>query len=260
MIFFEKNIAIIVAAGKGERMKSHLPKQFLKLNHHPILWHTLKPFLECTDIHHIIVTVPESFINECQNQIIQPLLKQYSLSEKFSVDKDIDCIRGGHQRQESVYLGLKSINHPASIVVIHDGVRPFITSNQISLLIGQAKQKEAVIFGISPRDTIKQVDKNNDITATIDRNKIQMAQTPQAFSYELIMKAHETGRQKNIKATDDAMMVEHMGKKVFVEQGHPLNIKITTPEDLILSKGIFDVWKIIDPFASACQDRQGGQV
>jgi len=234
-----KNIAIIVAAGKGERMQSNLPKQFLMLNNHPILWHTLKPFLECSDIHEIILAVPKLYIEDCQNTIIQPLLNHYPFTNHA---QKIRCISGGDYRQESVYLGLQAIEKPASVVVIHDGVRPFVTPKQISLLIHQTQKKKAVILGIAPRDTIKKVDNNGYITATIDRNLMQMAQTPQAFSYELIRTAHDLGRQNKIEATDDAMLVERSGQKVFVAPGHPLNIKITTPEDLILSKGIIEAW------------------
>ncbi|MBF0452018.1 MAG: 2-C-methyl-D-erythritol 4-phosphate cytidylyltransferase [Candidatus Magnetomorum sp.] len=237
-----RNIAIIVAAGKGERMNSPLPKQFLMLNHHPILWHALKPFLKCVDIHQIIIAVPERFIETCQNQIIKPLLEELSMNDVGP--QRIRCVCGGSRRQDSVYLGLQAIEEPASIVVIHDGVRPFITETQITSLINQAKEKKAVIFGLTPRDTIKKVNANNYITDTIDRSQVKIAQTPQAFSYPLIKRAHLLGQEKRLDATDDALLVEYLGEKVFVAPGHPLNIKITTPEDLILSQGILAEWPL----------------
>ncbi|KPA10292.1 2-C-methyl-D-erythritol 4-phosphate cytidylyltransferase [Candidatus Magnetomorum sp. HK-1] len=244
---FSNNVAIIVAAGKGERMKSRLPKQFLTLNSQPILWHTLIPFLKCPNIHQIILPLPEAYKENCQNEIIKPLLKKLNI--KVYDPPKVICINGGKRRQDSVYSGLMAIEKPASIVVIHDGVRPFITENQISELINQAKKKKAVIFGVSPRDTIKKINSNKSIADTIERSQVQMAQTPQAFSYDLIKRAHFTGKEKKLDVTDDAMLVEHLGEAVYVEPGHPLNIKITTPDDLILAKGIFKAWPPEESFS-----------
>ena len=234
------NAAIIVAAGSGQRMKNNMPKQFLELANHPILWHTLKAFVQCQDINNICIVTPSLYHNKCKNEIIEPLLKELNLVE--SDRSRITSINGGARRQDSVYAGLQAIEGLAEIVIIHDGVRPFVTASQISGILNQARKKKAVIFGIKPRDTIKMVDHNNCIEQSIDRDHLLMAQTPQAFSYALIKKAHEYARNKGLNATDDAMLVEQMGEKVYVEPGHAFNIKITTPEDLIFSKTILTLW------------------
>ena len=234
------NTAIIVAAGSGQRMNASLPKQFLELANRPILWYTLKPFIECQDIDKIFVVVPKLYKKKCENDIIAPLTKELKLDESYK-DK-IRCINGGERRQDSVYAGLKASEGLSNIVIIHDGVRPFVTPLQISRIINQARKKKAVIFGIKPRDTVKKIDHNNCIMQSINRDSLLMAQTPQAFSYTLIKQAHEFARNEGLCATDDAMLIEHMGEKVYVEPGHMFNIKITTPEDLILSKTIFTEW------------------
>jgi 2-C-methyl-D-erythritol 4-phosphate cytidylyltransferase len=234
------NAAIIVAAGSGQRMKNSTPKQFLKLANHPILWYTLKPFVQCKDIDQIFLVTPALYHNKCINEIIKPLIKEFNI-----VDFDrptISCIPGGARRQDSVYAGLQAIDSLADIVIIHDGVRPFVTANQISRIINQARKKKAVIFGIRPRDTVKMIDQKNFIKQSIDRDCLLLAQTPQAFSYAIIKKAHDYAKNKGLDATDDAMLVEQMGEKVYVEQGHTLNIKITTPEDLIFSETILSFW------------------
>jgi len=235
-----KNVAIIVAAGIGQRMKSNMPKQFLALANQPILWYTLQPFIQCQDIDTIFIVVPKLYIEKCENEIIKPLRKVHNL---FESDKlKMRCICGGERRQDSVYAGLQAMGDFADIVVIHDGVRPFVTPMQISQIINIARKKNAVIFGIKPRDTVKRIDPNNYIKQSVDRDSLILAQTPQAFSYALIKKAHELARHKGLRATDDAMLIELMGEKVHVAPGHPFNIKITTPEDLIFSKTILTEW------------------
>jgi 2-C-methyl-D-erythritol 4-phosphate cytidylyltransferase len=235
-----ENVAIIVAAGSGLRMKASMPKQFLELGNHPILWYTLKPFMQCQDINQIFIVVPKLYKNTCENEIITPLSQKFQ--RHTSGKLIINCISGGERRQDSVYAGLKAIGGLCDIVIIHDGVRPFVTPRHISHIINQAKMNKAVIFGMKPRDTVKMIDHNSAITQSIDRERLIMAQTPQAFSYALIKRAHEYANNKGFFATDDAMLIEYMGEKVFVEQGHPLNIKITTPEDLFFSKTILTHW------------------
>jgi len=234
------NVAIIVAAGSGQRMQSQMPKQFLELANRPILWHTLSAFLQCQDLDQIFVVVPELYKNKCENEIITPLIRTCNVIQ--SDHKKITCIAGGARRQDSVYIGLQAVESLSDIVVIHDGVRPFVTPSQITQIIDLAKKYKAVIFGIKPRDTVKMIDNNSCITQSIDRDRLLMAQTPQAFSFELIKRAHEFAINNEFSATDDAMLIEQIGAKVFVASGHPLNIKITTPEDLILSKNILTAW------------------
>jgi len=235
-----KNCAIIVAAGKGTRMKAPQPKQFMALTSHPILWHTAKPFIQCKDIHEIIFAVPEIYIETCQREVIHSLCETLQVNDKNR--SCLRCVKGGARRQDSVFAGLTELENTTDIVVIHDGVRPFVTPLQISRYVELAKEKKAVIPGIPPQETVKKVDEDGAINHTIDRSQIQMAQTPQAFSYELIKRAYDFGIQNSLTVTDDAMLVEKMGEKVYIDQGHPLNIKITTPEDLILAEKICQIW------------------
>ncbi len=146
---------------------------------------------------------------------------------------------GGVERQDSVYNGLLAIdNIDDSIVVIHDGVRPFIRSEQLSECITCAIDYDACIFGIPAYDTLKRVNSSGFIEDTIERKNIWLAQTPQAFKYKLVRDAHENARRAAITGTDDAMLVELIGIKVKVIRGSRCNVKITTKEDLLLARAM----------------------
>lgn len=222
--------AIIVAAGKGVRMKGNTRKQYLDLSGKPVLAHSVKMFDACDLIHDIIIVVPEEDIDYCQTHIVSPLMFKSS----------VRLVPGGDQRQDSVYNGLQAIDNKSVTVVIHDGVRPFVRLKELEACILSAKEFDACILGFPADDTIKQVNKSGVIEKTLSRENIRLAQTPQAFRYRLIMEAHETARREGYTGTDDASLVERLGKDIKIINGSRFNIKITTREDLILARAMFE--------------------
>lgn len=222
------NIALIVAGGSGQRMKTAERKQYLKIDGKPIIAHTLLVFEKCPQIDSILLVLPREDIDMVRRDILPPL----------HMEKLVRLIPGGRQRQDSVYNGLQHLDSTCRIVVIHDGVRPFVTPDQINNSIFEAGKSGACIVGIPAFDTLKRVTDTGIIEATLERQYVWLAQTPQAFRYNLIKDAHERARAANITKTDDAALVEHMGLSVKIIPGSRRNIKITTPEDLEFSKAM----------------------
>ena len=222
--------AIIVAAGKGVRMKSRRRKQYLDLSGRPVLGHSVMTFDACSLIDEIFIVVPEDEIDYCQNNIVSLL----------DLKTSVNLIPGGVQRQDSVYNGLQAIDKKTTTVVIHDGVRPFVHPEKLTACIFGAKDFGACILAIPASDTLKCVNKSGMIDTTLFRDNIWLAQTPQAFQYDLIVNAHETARQDGYAGTDDASLVERLGKDVKIIPGSKFNIKITTYEDLDVARAMFD--------------------
>lgn len=216
--------AIILAGGKGKRMGSDISKQFILINDKPILYYTIKNFLDCEFIDKIVLVLPEDEINYCKNEI----LNKYSLS----VDK---IVQGGKERQDSVYNALKSIEN-TDIVLIHDGARPFVSKKTIKDGIDKALKYGAAAPGVMPKDTIKVKNEHSFSKETLKRDELVAIQTPQVFNYSMIMECHEKVKKDNLIVTDDTMVVEHYGNKVYLYEGEYTNIKITTPEDLIMAE------------------------
>jgi len=217
--------AVIVSAGKGIRMNDTVRKQYLPLAGRPILSRTLALFQECNLINKIILVVPENDFGFCQEKIIPP-----------RHEKNVKLVSGGEKRQDSVYNGLLAVDLKKGIVVIHDGVRPLINNEMLELCINGAKEEGACILGIPVQDTVKQVRSSGRIIKTLERDTLWLAQTPQAFQYEILRKAHDNARAKGFAGTDDAFIVEQMGKHVKIIKGSKNNIKITTREDLKLAE------------------------
>jgi 2-C-methyl-D-erythritol 4-phosphate cytidylyltransferase len=222
--------AIIVAAGKGIRMNDTIRKQYLDLAGLPILAHSVMAFDSCDLIDNIFLAVPKEDIEYCSTNILSSL----------ELKNKVNLIPGGPRRQDSVYNGLQAQKKETSIVVIHDGVRPFIQPGDLTSCILGAKDSGACILGILADDTIKRVGKSGLIEKTLARDGIWLAQTPQAFQYELIIRAHETARQDGYSGTDDALLVERLGINVRIISGSRNNIKITTREDLTLSRAMLE--------------------
>ncbi len=220
--------AIIVAAGRGTRMGDTVRKQYLAIGGQSILGHTLLIFSDCTSVDTICVVVPEDDIEFCRDTILKPL----------AIKKPVILVPGGPARQDSVYNGLLALGSNADIVVVHDGVRPFVPKNQLPACIDMAKESGACILGIPVYDTIKRVAESGDIEATLDRDILWLAQTPQAFQYRLLIKAHESAREKGYTGTDDASLVERLGGKVNIIEGSRYNIKITSREDFKIARSI----------------------
>ncbi|WP_050606356.1 2-C-methyl-D-erythritol 4-phosphate cytidylyltransferase [Clostridium niameyense] len=225
-----KNCAIIVAAGKGKRMKTSICKQFLNLREKPVLYYTLHTFSKSELIDEIILVTLEDKIDYCVNNII----------EKYDINKVTHVIAGGKERQDSVYSGLRKLPKDCNIVLIHDAARPFISEDIINNGIKYAEMYGACTCGVSPKDTIKVKNSKNFSSQTLNREDLFIVQTPQCFRYDIILDCHEKLRRDNIKVTDDTMVVERYNNSVYLYQGSYDNIKITTPEDLIIGEKILD--------------------
>jgi len=220
--------AIIVAAGQGTRMPGAQRKQYLSLAGIPILTRTLAVFDKCDRIKQIILVVPQDDFNFCQKNILEPA----ELTSKITM------VPGGERRQESVFNGLKEVDATCSIVVIHDGVRPFVQNEQLIECIDGARESGACIMGVPAYETLKQVDASDHILRTLKRDDVWLAQTPQAFRHALIRKAHDRARLEGYSATDDACLVERSGAPVKIITGSRNNIKITVKEDLEMADWI----------------------
>ena len=223
--------AIIVAGGKGIRMGGAVRKQYMLLAGKPIVYHTLEVFDACSCIEEIYLVVPPDDLATGSEKWISSL----------TLHKKIHLVAGGIERQDSVYRGIQAVSgRQCEIVVIHDAVRPFVSSIMIEACVDNARVSGACIVGMPAMDTAKLVS-SGQIERTLDRNTIWMAQTPQAFDLNLIRTAHEKARLDRFMGTDDAMLVERLGRKVQIIPGSRLNMKITTPEDLALAEGIINL-------------------
>jgi 2-C-methyl-D-erythritol 4-phosphate cytidylyltransferase len=223
-----RTLAIILAGGAGKRMGAATNKQFLLIGNKPIIVHTLQTFEDCRSVDGIYLVV---------NQKDLPLIQEEIL-ETYRFKKVMKVVIGGRLRQDSVRNGLEAIEKPCDIVVIHDGARPFIAPAFIEKGIFLMEMFDAVIPALPVKDTVKVVSKEGFVSKTLERNSLWHVQTPQTFKYELIMKAYREGMAKKLYGYDDATFIEHLGKKVKVIEGSPYNIKITTPEDLIIAQGL----------------------
>lgn len=218
--------AIILAGGKGKRMGSAISKQFIDIKGKPIIYYTLKKFSENKKIDNIIVVLPEDEVKYFKENI----LKKYELR----INK---IVIGGKERQDSVYNALKSLkNSGTDIVLIHDGARPFISERIINEGIKFAEIYGAAAPGVMPKDTIKVKNEKNFSIDTPNRANLVSIQTPQVFKFDEILECHEKIRYNGEKVTDDTMVVEKYGYSVYLYDGEYTNIKVTTPEDLILAE------------------------
>ena len=215
-----KVVGIIAAGGRGTRLRSDKPKQFMTVKEKPILAHTLLAFSKCPDISEIILTALEGF-----KKVTEDIVDAYDIKGVTRV------VIGGADRQETVYLALKAIDS-ADVVVIHDAVRPFVTVDLISQAIDIAGVHGACTLGVPVKDTIKVCGKDGFVLSTPERETLWQIQTPQAFLYQVIKEAHDCARADGYSTTDDTGLVEHIGLPVKLIMGSYANIKITTQEDL----------------------------
>jgi len=221
------NIAIIAAAGAGTRMASDRPKQFLLLAGTPVIIHTLKVFEQCESINEVIVVLPAA---ESAGFL--------SLAGKYGLRKVARVVPGGVTRADSVKRGLLAIRAAtAEIVAVHDGVRPFVTVEEIDTTVAAAQVDGAAILVAPVTDTIKQVNEQR-IVNTLDRDGLRRALTPQCFRYELLRQAYETADVTDPSVTDESVLVEKLGVSVSIVEGSPRNIKVTTVEDLAIAEAI----------------------
>ena len=218
-----RTIAIIPAAGSGVRMKTKIPKQFLKLGGRPVLAVTLEKFNNCSLVDGIILVVPADDVDYCNREIV----------EQYGLGKVIRVIAGGARRQDSVRAGILAIDGGCDNVLIHDGVRPFVRVETIKNTIIALEDERAVITAVPVKDTVKKVDGKGYVANTCDRKPLWLVQTPQAFRYDDIYNAHMRAEAEGwSEVTDDAMLMEKLGIPVKVIEGSEENIKVTTPGDL----------------------------
>ena len=222
-----KVLAIIPAAGAGVRMGGETPKQFLSIDGVPIVIHTLRKFNQAESIDEIYVGVRPEDMERAQAEI-----------QREQFEKPVRLVAGGATRQQTVALGLRKAPPGTEIVVVHDAVRPFVTPEMIHLSVEAARKSGAAILGIPSVDTVKQVERQT-ILGTIPRERIVLAQTPQAFQFEIIKEACERAEAEGFEGTDEASLVEHLGGTVTVLMGSDRNIKITKPSDLPLARLFF---------------------
>jgi 2-C-methyl-D-erythritol 4-phosphate cytidylyltransferase len=226
-----KVTAVILAAGQGKRMNSAVAKQFLSLQEKPVIYYSLKTFEE-SSVDDIILVTGKDQINFCKDEII----------DRYHFKKVSKIIEGGKERYDSVYQALLNIEG-TDYVLIHDGARPFITTEIIETIIENTVEYKACIAATPVKETIKVADSQGFITSTPSRSTLWTAQTPQAFEYRAIRKAYDLlykdteGNRAGV--TDDAMVYEtYLKSRVKILSGDYNNIKITTPEDLILAEQI----------------------
>jgi 2-C-methyl-D-erythritol 4-phosphate cytidylyltransferase len=212
---------IVVAAGKGSRMRTEESKQYLELNGKPILVHTLSLFQRIEQVDSIMLVTGTDDVERCNGYI-----KHYGLSKVHHV------VAGGQERQHSVFKGLQALAPDTEWVMVHDGVRPFTAKEHVIACWHQAMETGAAVLAVPVKDTIKIVSSAGAIQSTPDRRSLWAIQTPQAFRFSLLLQAYEQAAKDEFIGTDDAMLVERLGTKVQVVEADYYNIKITTPEDL----------------------------
>lgn len=225
-----KSAAIVLAAGQGKRMQSHVQKQFLLLNDRPLITYALEAF-ENSPVDQIILVTGSDEIRYCREEI----------AEKYGFSKVTKVIAGGRERYHSVYEGLKAAKG-AEYVLIHDGARPLLNQEIISRALEGAKKYGACVVGMPVKDTIKTAGADGFVASTPNRSTLWQVQTPQAFFYPWISQAYEklfSREEYQQGVTDDAMVLEAMtSHKVKLIEGSYFNIKVTTPEDMAVAEAL----------------------
>ncbi len=219
-----KTIAIIPAAGAGVRMGLETPKQFLALEGVPIILHTVRKFAASEVVDGILLGLRPADLERARQEL-----------ERERLAKPVSLVPGGASRQETVALALAQAPATAEWVIVHDAVRPFVTLEQIRQVLAAARETGAAILGIPSVDTVKQVERQI-VVGTIPRERIVLAQTPQAFRYALLKEAVARAAQDGFIASDESSLVERLGHEVAVLMGSERNIKITKPADLPLAR------------------------
>ena len=228
---------IVLAGGKGSRMQSDVPKQYMELLGKPLLYYALKAFEE-SDVESVVLVTAEGEEDYCRKELV----------ERYGFTKVVAITAGGAERYASVWNGLKCLKDrdamaqgesgETDIVLIHDGARPLVTAELINRLIAETEQYGACVAGMPVKDTIQMTDERGTITLTPKRDSLWTAQTPQAFEFSLAYDAYEQlMAESEINVTDDAMVVG-MYKEIPIQmvRGSYTNIKVTTPEDLVLAE------------------------
>jgi 2-C-methyl-D-erythritol 4-phosphate cytidylyltransferase len=230
-----KVFAIVPAAGSGTRIGGDIKKQFLPLNGKPIIVHTLQQFEHCPDVDEVALALPESAMSEME-----------AIVDRYRLHKVSKMVLGGAKRQDSVrnVLNRLTLNESSDIVLVHDGVRPFIEIKRIVHLLKVCKEYDAAVLAVQPKDTVRRSTGGGFFDQTLDRTALWLIQTPQAFRAKLLVKAFEKAKKDKFYSTDEAALIERLGVKIRIVEGSYDNIKITTPEDLELGLLIFERWRM----------------
>lgn len=223
-----RTVAIIPAAGSGNRMNRDVSKQYLTLAGKPILVWTLEVFEASPLVDALLVVVPSQDVISVRTDILAP----------WNLKKVAGIIPGGKERQDSVRAGIEALDADAELVIIHDAVRPFITVDLISQCIRTAREEGAVTVGVPVKDTVKEVEPDGRILRTCDRSLLWLTQTPQVFRRDVIENAHRAAVRDGFRGTDDTSLVERLGITVRMIRGDYGNIKITSPDDLVIADAL----------------------
>lgn len=221
------NCAIVVAGGKSERMGKGVDKSFLSLGSKPVVVYSLLAFERCADIEEVILVVRPERVESAR-----------SITQMFGCNKVRKIVGGGQQRQISVMKGLEQVEENVEIVVVHDGARPCVTAELISETVRNAQKHGSGVAALKITDTVKEVRQGLTISRTVDRTNLWTVQTPQAFRRELLVKAMDFVKKKKLAVTDEASAVERVCKDVRLVVSTPFNVKITTPDDLVLAAAL----------------------
>lgn len=221
--------AVVIAAGEARRMGGEVRKPFLILAGSPLILHTLGRFAQSRTVRRVIVVAAEEDLSKCQ-EIVRNAPQLHGLECVFQ--------SGGPRRQDSVRRGLARLDADCQVVVIHDGARPLVSSGLIDRCVAAALAEGAAVVGVPARNTIKIVPADRRVRETLDRGTLWEIQTPQAFRVEVVAEAHRSAVDEDAEATDDAALVERLGKPVVVLEGERTNIKITFPEDLLFAEAL----------------------
>lgn len=214
---------VIAAAGQGKRMGGSVKKQFIELEGKPVLLHTLDLFVSRADITDIVVVTSAEDVAQTRK-----ILALYPA---------VRVVAGGAERQDSVYEGLRAL-HGCEYVLIHDGARPFVSQTALDAVIQAVHKRGSAILAVPVKDTIKRADEAGKVLDTPPRKSLWAVQTPQAFPLSIVLAAHEKARQDGFVGTDDASLLERLGQAVYVVEGEYTNIKLTTPDDLVMGEAI----------------------
>ena len=221
-----KVCTLIPAAGKGSRMAHSVKKPYLELAQKPILSHTIQRFEQNSAVDAIFVIVDQADFSECHATVLRP----------YAFTKVQKLVNGGETRQMSVYNGIRALSADVDFVIVHDGVRPFVTDEVIFACLAAADECGAAVAAVPVKDTIKIANTDGFIVETPAREQLWAVQTPQVFRKSLLEEAHQAAQARQLTATDDASLVEQLGFPVKLVKGSYANVKITTPVDLQIAE------------------------
>jgi len=226
-----KCVAIVVSGGRGRRMAAEVPKQYLDLGGRPILARTLAAVSAAPSVERIVLVAPQGDVAACREKIVK----------KYKFKKVARVVAGGQTRQDSVRAGLavlEKMKPTPDVVLIHDGVRPFVTAAAIEKVIHVAASFGAALLAAPVKETVKFITDDGFVRGTPDRRWIYLAQTPQAFQFAPLLDAHRDAAAEGFVGTDDCQLIERLGGRVVIVEGDDLNIKITTQTDLLFARAL----------------------